>query len=287
MSALEKLKERIVFIKQPHIILGVDPYINKIPPCYTRKHQNFINAIDEWVRDLLFLCKDEVVGVKFQIAFFEFLGSEGIKLCFNLAKHAKEAYNYFVILDVKRNDIPDISSIYAQTYLDNDYIDAITTTPYFGLDSMESFIKSARIYKKLIFVVLYSSNRGAIDFQRVKVGDRELWEEVLSKIYDSYKNEVYLGFVVGATNPVVVRKVQETFKESWILSPGFGPQGADISSWKRVYLKPITKILFTLSRALTVPDPIEYYTDRKIYAGFVKKSITEWKSILMPLYKVG
>lgn len=286
MSSLEILKGRITKIKMPHIVLGIDPYIDKIPPCYTKKYRDFVKAIDEWIRDLLFLCKDDVVGVKFQIAFFEFLGSNGIKLCFELMKHAKEEYNYFVILDAKRNDIPDISNIYAHAYLNNNYIDAMTTTPYFGLDSLDVFLKNAKVYGKLVFVVIYSSNKGATDFQRIKTADKELWEEILYRIYNVYKSDESLAFVVGATNPMAVRKVQDTFRSSWILSPGFGPQGGDVSTWKRVYLKPINNIMFNLSRAITVPDSVGHYTERKMYVDFVREKISEWRSILVPLYEV-
>lgn len=286
MDVLEKIKGRVVQIKPPHIVLGIDPYIDKIPPCYTKRHSDFIRSIEEWANDVLFVCKDEVVGVKFQMAFFEFLGSDGVKLCLELMKRAKEEYDFLVILDAKRNDIPDVSQVYAQTYLNNKYIDALTTTPYFGLDSLDAFIKFAKTYRKLIFVVVYSSNKGAMDFQRIKTGDKEFWEEVLDRVHNVYSEERYLAFVVGATNPAAVRKVQDTFKSSWILSPGFGPQGADVPSWKRIYLKPISNVLFNLSRTLTVPDPVGHYTERRMYAEFIRKNVREWKGILRPLYEV-
>ncbi len=287
MGAIDDLQERVIEIGVPHIILGIDPYLDKIPPYYLKRQKDFINAVKNWVEDLLLICRNEVIGVKFQSAFFEFLGVEGIKLCYELIKLAKEKYRYFVILDVKRNDIPDISAIYAQTYLNNNFIDSVTTTPYFGLDSLDVFLRCAEKYNKIIFVVLYSSNAGSLDLQKVKVTEKlEFWEYILGKIYEKYKDEKYLGFVVGATNPVIVRKVQETFTFSWILSPGFGPQGADTAVWKRVYLKPVNYILFSLSRTLTIPDPIGHYTDKKMYLQFVMNQVKEWKNILKTLYEV-
>ncbi len=287
MDALEILKERVINkVVPPYIVLGLDPYIDKIPPCYLKRDVDIITSIKWWAEDVLYLCKDEVVGVKFQMAFFEFLGSEGIKLCLELIKRAKEEYGFFVILDAKRNDIPEVAQVYAQTYLKNEWIDALTTTPYFGIDSLDAFIKVARANQKLIFVVVYSSNKGAMDFQRIKTGDREFWEEVLDRMYKVYNNEQYLAFVVGATNPAAVRKVQDTFKSSWILSPGFGPQGADVQTWKRIYLKPVSNVLFNLSRTLTIPDPLGHYMERKVYAGFIRNKIKEWRAVLNPLYEV-
>ncbi|MFN7181380.1 MAG: orotidine-5'-phosphate decarboxylase [Planctomycetota bacterium] len=282
------MTERVIAVGTPHIVLGIDPYINKIPPYYLNKQKDFIKAIEEWVKDLLVICKDEVVGVKFQMAFFEFLGSDGVKLCYELIKFAKEKNGYFVILDAKRNDIPDISNVYAETYLSNNFIDAITTTPYFGLDSLDTFLKCAQKYGKIIFVVVYSSNRGAMDIQKIKTPQEvEFWEYIVKKIYEVYREKRCIGFVIGATNPVVVRKVQDIFHNVWILSPGFGPQGADTSAWKNVYLKPVSNILFTLSRTLTIPDPVGHYTTRSLYINFVKDQLKMWKEILGSLYQVS
>jgi orotidine-5'-phosphate decarboxylase len=284
--ASQKLIENVVKVGAPHILLGIDPNVEKIPAFYIKKYRNFVKAIEEWVKDLLLVCHNEVVGVKFQSAFFEFLGSEGIKLCNELMKFASEEYKYFVVLDAKRNDIPEISKVYAETYLVNDWIDGITTTPFFGVDSLEVLLEKATKNNKYVFVVIFSSNKGAIDFQRVKVEESEFWEYVLNKLYGLYKENNSLGFVVGATYPQAVRKVQDLFPEGWIISPGFGPQGAETSAWKKAYLKPVKNILFNLSRALTIPDNPAYYTQRDSYLKFVKNKIEEWKNILSILYKV-
>ena len=70
------------------LILGIDPSIQNIPDIYKRNQT--VDIIISWGADLIEACKDKVAGVKFQIAYFENLGLDGLIALAKLIHIAKE-----------------------------------------------------------------------------------------------------------------------------------------------------------------------------------------------------
>lgn len=69
------------------------------------------------------------------------------------------------IVDVKRGDIGTTAEAYAEEWLADDSVDAITVNPYLGADSLEPFVKVAASHGKGLFVLVRTSNPGANDIQ--------------------------------------------------------------------------------------------------------------------------
>src|SRR5262245_41320409 len=122
-----------------------------------------------------------VVGVKPQIAFFEALGSHGMKAFEDVCAYARSA-DLFVLADAKRGDIGSTARAYAAAYLeprngDPPLADAITVHAYLGRESLEPFLQSARLQGAGIFCVLKTSNAGG-DVQDLSLSDgRPLWHQ--------------------------------------------------------------------------------------------------------------
>ncbi len=167
--------------------------------------------------------KDLVCAYKLNMAFYEVFGKE----CFELLEKTIECIpkDIVVILDGKRNDIGNTAKKYAQSLFETLNADAVTVTPYLGIDGVKPFLE----YKdKCSFILCRTSNPSAGDFQDIKSNDISVYEYVAKKIkkWNKYGN---CGAVVGATYPEELRVIREILgNDIPILIPGVGKQGGDV-----------------------------------------------------------
>src|SRR5207247_6670725 len=114
--------------------------------------------------ELLMEAAHGLVGfVKFQSAFFEAFGSEGVSELARAIAAAKER-GYAVILDAKRGDIGSTAEAYPQAYLSPRHaggtdleVDCLTVNPLLGPDTLEPFVARARDFGKGVFVIVKTS----------------------------------------------------------------------------------------------------------------------------------
>jgi orotidine-5'-phosphate decarboxylase len=151
-----------------------------------------------------------------------------------------------VILDYKRGDIGPSSENYAQeAFTFGHGFHAITVSPYMGTDSVEPFLKCCTplteediqkgedhirsiTFNKGVYILNRTSNKGAVDFQNLKLEDgRFVYEAVADKIIEWSKKYPGTGAVVGATSLEELRRLAERYAPHNIplLIPGVGKQG--------------------------------------------------------------
>ena len=187
-------------------------------------------ALIDAVADLVPVCKP-------QVAFYEEYGAEGMRAFEETVRHARAA-GLLVISDAKRGDIGSTAEAYARAHLggEGDGIaghgfdaDAVTVNPYLGHDSLAPFL-AARERGKGAFVLVRTSNPGAVDLQNLDVGGAPLYERVAEMVRDlggppgpSGFNDV--GAVVGATYPEEARRLRALMPHTLFLVPGYGAQG--------------------------------------------------------------
>jgi orotidine-5'-phosphate decarboxylase len=168
---------------------------------------------------------DLVCAYKPNLAFYEVLGIDGIKVLQKTINHIPDFIP--VIGDGKRGDIGNTAKVYAKALFETFGFDAATINPYLGYDSVKPFLE----YKdKGIFILCRTSNPGAVDFQNlVDVQGTPLYETVARKAreWDTGGN---IGLVVGATYPNELRAIRQLCPEMPILIPGIGTQGGDLAS---------------------------------------------------------
>ena len=129
---------------------GLDPHLERVPPIFRRGTMDGHDPeTAEAVRDLGLAFLDRLAGrvavIKPQIAFFEQLGSAGVRVLEELAAAARER-ELLVLLDAKRGDIGSTAEGYARAYLEPGAAceaDAITLSPYLGRDTLEPFAERA------------------------------------------------------------------------------------------------------------------------------------------------
>lgn len=205
MSFISKLEERARKLKSL-LCVGLDP-----------------NPADgdilEQCRKIIYSTSDLALAYKINAAFFE-VYKNGIYLLEVVASYIPP--NIPIILDMKRNDIPEVSKLYAEFAFDRIGCDAVTVQPYMGWDSIEPFISNP---ERGAFVLCRTSNSGAADFQIQSYGSSQLYAQVAKQAVEHNKND-NLGLVIGANAKFELSNARKLAPNMWFLSPGVGAQGA-------------------------------------------------------------
>jgi len=102
----------------------------------------------------------------------------------------------------------------------------VTVAPYMGSDSVGPFISWGEKGKG-VYVLLRTSNKGAVDIQDIKSDGKKIYQKTAEKMLEWHKPG--LGAVVGATYLDELRALSSFFvnsgKEVPFLIPGGGAQG--------------------------------------------------------------
>ena len=219
------------------LCLGVDPHLNLIPKIFdiATNSSNIVGKVENFCFSLLDVANGLVPAIKPQIALFEQLGPDGMRLLSSLCEYA-QSKNFLVIMDAKRGDIGSTSQAYANAYLGKDApfpSDALTINPWLGIDSLEPFFKKASETSSGLFVLVHTSNKGSKDIQEMSLSTGikcyEHLANILKPIVEKNKGTLGLssiGVVSGATfreESVALRKL---LPNAPFLIPGYGTQGA-------------------------------------------------------------
>jgi len=199
------------------LCVGLDPDMEKTP--------SFLRSADdpifEFNRRIIDATKDLVIAYKPNLAFYEAMGLAGLKSLMKTMEYIPD--DIPVIGDAKRGDVGHSAKAYARAMFDVLGFDAVTVSPYLGVDSIAPFMDYE---DKGVFVLCRTSNPSAKEFQ--DVGPKPLYQLVAESAvkWNVHKN---CGLVVGATYPDELRKIRELVGEDiWILIPGVGVQGGDL-----------------------------------------------------------
>ena len=212
----------VVGRKQSQLVVGLDPVVERLPAEVGGDIARFCFGIVDAVAE-------HAVAVKPQSAFFEALGSDGVRAFEQVCAYARSA-GLLVIADVKRGDIGSTAQAYADAFIP--LADAVTVNPYLGRDSLEPFVEACRREGAGMFCLVKTSNPGGADVQDVRLANgRLLWHHVadlVRELGESLVGECGLssvGAVVGATFPAEVVEARQLLPQSPFLLPGIGAQG--------------------------------------------------------------
>ena len=150
-------------------------------------------------------------------------------------------------LDAKRGDIGSTSRAYAAAYLEPrddgaPLADAMTASPYLGLDSVEPFLAACRRDGAGVFFLVRTSNAGAADVQDLALSDgaaavapRRGARPRVGRAARRREGMSSVGAVVGATHPRAVSEARRLLPQSPMLLPGVGAQGATPADVARAF----------------------------------------------------
>jgi len=235
----DRLIRRVRALGHP-LCVGIDPHLELLPRPFRKGSMaasdlSTARAVESYSLALLARVAGKVAAVKPQSACFERLGPHGVAVLARVMDEARRA-GLLVVLDAKRGDIGSTAASYASAYLAADApmrADALTVSPYLGLDSLEPFFSAAHAGGGGVFVLLRTSNPGAVDLQDLVVRERPVYQHLADllqplalKLRGPSSEWSGLGVVVGATWPEESRRVRELLPGSLFLVPGYGTQGA-------------------------------------------------------------
>jgi orotidine-5'-phosphate decarboxylase len=235
----DRLIRRVRALGHP-LCVGIDPHLELLPRAFRRGSMAAgdlatARAVESYSLALLERVAGRVSAVKPQSACFERLGAAGVAALARVMDAARRA-GLLVVLDAKRGDIGSTAASYASAYLAADApmrADALTVNPYLGMDSLEPFFAAAHAGGAGVFVLLRTSNSGAVDLQDLVVRDRPVYQRLADllqplalQLRGPSSEWSGLGVVVGATWPEESRRVRELLPGSLFLVPGYGAQGA-------------------------------------------------------------
>lgn len=218
MDFIKKLQH----IQRKHnslLCIGLDTDVAKVPEfLYAYGDPQF-----EFNRRIIDATKDLVCAYKLNTAFYESVGEHGwYTVHQTLARIPEEIVT---IGDGKRGDIPSSAERSALHFCEDWEFSGTTVNPYMGKDSIEPFMKRR---DQCTFVLAVTSNKGAKDFQHLKIQGKPLYEHVVAKVkkWNTKKN---LGLVVGATRPAELKRIRSLAPKMPILIPGIGAQSGGIT----------------------------------------------------------
>jgi orotidine-5'-phosphate decarboxylase len=254
-----------VMRKQSQLIVGLDPRLDLLPMELRGEavlgRAAAASSVARFCKGIVDAVGPYVVAVKPQSAFFEALGSDGARALEEVCGYARSA-GLLVLLDAKRGDIGSTSRAYAAAYLEprEDGVplaDAMTASPYLGLDSVEPFLAACRRDGAGVFFLVRTSNAGAADVLDLALSDgRPLWHHVAELIREWGEPLVgaggmsSVGAVVGATHPRALSDARRLLPQTPMLLPGVGAQGATPADVARAFTTGPATALVTASRSV-------------------------------------
>jgi orotidine-5'-phosphate decarboxylase len=252
--------------KRTQLVVGLDPRPEVLPvELRGDVHlgaEHAAEACARFCRGIIDAVAPYAVAVKPQLAFFEAHGVVGMAAFEDVCTYAGSA-GLLVLVDGKRGDIGSTARAYSAAYLEpradggEPLADALTVNPYLGRDSVEPYLAACRRHGRGLFCVVRTSNPGAGEVQDLVLSDgRPLWQHVALLVADWAGDVVgerglsSVGAVVGATHPRAVGEARKLLRQSVLLLPGVGAQGATPADVARAFTSGPASALVTASRSI-------------------------------------
>lgn len=205
------------------LCVGLDPDPERIPGGYDGG--DIINETLLFLGDVIEATAPYTVAYKPNLAFFERLGTQGFLLFDTLLRVIRQiAPGALIIADAKRGDVDTTAQHYARAYFEFYGCDAMTISPYMGLDTLIPF---GAYREKGVVVLCHTSNPGAPLFQ--EHGDPPLYLRVAEEVARLNAESGNYWLVVGATRSAdSIARIRQVAPKVPFLIPGVGAQGGDL-----------------------------------------------------------
>lgn len=225
------------------VCVGLDTSLDYLPPQFRAQFGDEGEALFQFNRRIVDATMSASACFKVQIAFYEALGLQGLRAYARTMQYIR-AKGCIAIADIKRGDIASTAQMYAKAHFEGEFeADYVTLSPYMGMDSIEPWLPWVQNHEKGLFVLIRTSNPGAVDIQYLeqKSGAR-VYTEVARRVaelgapYVGSHGYSSVGGVVGCTHVEEAQALRQQLASVFFLVPGYGAQGgtaADVA----LYLK--------------------------------------------------
>ena len=243
-------------IKKSFLCVGLDTDIELIPKFLL----DFEDPVLEFNKRIIDATHDLCVAYKPNSAFYESRGIAGWKSLIDTSNYIPETC--LGIIDAKRGDIGNTSSMYAKAFFDHSTsgmnFDAITIAPYMGSDSVKPFLA---FEDKWVILLALTSNEGGKDFQFIDTEHGRLFENVIQKA-NSWAGNDRMMYVVGATRAEEFLNIRKYAPDHFLLVPGVGTQGGSLQEVCKYGLSASCGLLVNSSRSIIFASSGEDFAER-------------------------
>lgn len=217
MSFFTRLESRVRQVDSL-LCVGLDPHPADIDSPTPQAAADFCFRLIESTLDI-------AAAYKPNAAFFEAFGAAGFALLEQVIASVPEEIP--VILDAKRGDIASTAQAYSRAIFQALGAQGVTINPYLGSDALQPFLDDP---ERGVFLLCKTSNPGAEDLQSLITSGGLTLYECVAQLAVKWNRSDNLGLVVGATQPEALQRVRQIASDLWILAPGVGAQGGDLSA---------------------------------------------------------
>ena len=250
--------------KRSQLVLGLDPVIDLLP---VELQGEAVGAEGRADRGRALLPRADrrgrtrCVAVKPQLAFFEALGSQGMRAFEEACAYAREA-GLLVIADAKRGDIGSTARAYAAAYVEprDGARPSRTRSPSTRTSGASRSSRSSPPASGTVpglFVVTKTSNVGSADVQDLKLSDGDIVWHKVAMLAREWGEELVgerglssVGLVIGATYPRAIGEARRLCPQQILLLPGVGEQGASAADVERAFTSGPASALISVSRSI-------------------------------------
>lgn len=207
------------------LCVGLDPDPDRIPEAIRDQSERVAGQYVRFCSEIIRIAAPYCCAYKPNMAFFEALGSEGIRAFEEILAAIPD--NRITIVDAKRGDIGSTSEFYKRAFFDRYKADAITLSPLPGFDTLEPFLDDEQ---KGLYVLTLTTNPGAADFfLQPFSGFNTMSSYIATRLSDlDMKSKTHIGMVTGATQAIHLQSVIGLHPSASLLIPGIGAQGGDL-----------------------------------------------------------
>ena len=244
-SFFDRLQARVSAIDSL-LCVGLDPHVSDLG------EERTAEGAYKFCKRLVDATAPFAAAYKPNAAFFEVFGAAGSDVLKRLISEVPDGIP--VVLDSKRGDISTTADAYAEASYSVYRADCVTVSGYMGSDSISPFLKDA---SKGVFVLCKTSNPSSDELQTLRVGEQQLFQVVAQLAAGKWGGASKVGLVVGATDTDALAKARAASGDCWILAPGVGFQGGDLTAALTAGLRPDgSGLLLPVSRGISrAADP--------------------------------
>lgn len=230
--------------KESFLVVGLDTDIRKLPGCLA----DCADPVFEFNKAIVDSTSHYCVGYKPNLAFYEQNGPSGMESFGKTVDYIRKNYpDQLIIADAKRGDIGNTSKMYADAFFDTYGVDAVTLSPYMGLDSAAPFLEKEG---KWVVVLALTSNKSSADFEQLRLQSGEYLYEAVLKTCSTWGNKDNTMFVVGATKAEALAGIRKIVPDHFLLVPGIGAQGGSLDEVAKYGMNSVCGLLVNSSRAI-------------------------------------
>jgi uridine monophosphate synthetase len=222
MNFFAKLN-RAIATNQSLLVVGLDPNPEILPSNYLHNgnSKQTIDSLWEWLQFAIEHSKDRVCAYKPTLGFYQALGVAGMELLDRVLTAIPK--NIPVILDAKHSDL-NTSTIFARFIFDHWRVDAVTLSPFAGIDGVAPFL----LYPdRGVFILCHTSNPGAVSLQAYPDSNNPLYLQVVCEA-KSWGTPEQLALEVGTIDPETIAKIRAVAPERIILIRSIWSEDANV-----------------------------------------------------------